>query len=189
MLGGIDSLRINPNTGLLQGTPTLMGVFVVGICVSEYRNGQLISTSRRDFQYAIGNCGQLVTAAFFAPSIQCDNSLTVSFQNNSQSLGTGYIWNFGDSTNQTGSTIQNPTYIYPDTGSYLVTLISDPNSLCADTMTQWINLQRASILMDFDVDLIQCEDTVVLQVVDTINSKSFRRYKFDLPMGASSGAQ
>jgi gliding motility-associated-like protein len=166
MLGGIDSLRINPNTGLLQGTPTLMGVFVVGICVSEYRNGQLISTSRRDFQYAIGNCGQLVTAAFFAPSIQCDNSLTVSFQNNSQSLGTGYIWNFGDSTNQTGSTLQNPTYIYPDTGSYLVTLISDPNSLCADTMTQWINLQRASILMDFDVDLIQCEDTVVLQVVD-----------------------
>ena len=39
MLGGPDSLRIDPQTGLLTGTPDVLGVFVVGICAEEYRQG------------------------------------------------------------------------------------------------------------------------------------------------------
>jgi gliding motility-associated-like protein len=166
MLGGTDSLRINQNSGLLQGTPTILGVFVVGICVEEYRNGQLISTSRRDFQYAVGICGRLVTSAFFAPEIQCDNSLLVQFQNNSQSLGTGYEWYFGDSTTNASSNLDDPVYIYPDTGTYSVTLIADPGTLCSDTTTQEINLQYESILMDFDVTAGTCSDSIQLDVTD-----------------------
>jgi gliding motility-associated-like protein len=166
MLGGPDSLRINSSTGLLQGTPSLMGVFVVGICVREYRNGVLISTTRRDFQYAIGICGELVSSAFFAPVIQCDNSLLVQFQNNSSSLGTGYQWSFGDSTTNATSNLENPIYIYPDTGSYVVTLIADPGSQCADTTTRTINLQYESIIMDFDVSVLECSDTTRLQIID-----------------------
>ncbi len=166
MLGGTDSLRINYQSGLLQGTPTLMGVFVVGICVSEYRNGVLIATTRRDFQYAIGVCGQLVSSAFFAPEIQCDNSLMVQFLNNSTSLGTGYVWDFGDSTINAGSNLANPIYIYPDTGTYTIRLIADPGTLCSDTTTRTINLQYESIIMDFDVSVLECSDTTRLQIVD-----------------------
>ncbi len=173
MLGGTDSLRINPQTGLLQGTPSLMGVYVVGICVKEYRNGVLISTTRRDFQYAIGICGQLVSSAFFAPAIQCDNSLLVQFQNNSSSLGTGYTWIFGDSTTNATSNLENPVYIYPDSGSYTITLIADPGSQCADTTTRTINLQYESIIMDFNVAVLECSDTTRLQITDlTIDTLS-----------------
>lgn len=41
MLGGTP-LTINPQTGLLTAFPTVIGQFVIGICVEEYRNGVLI---------------------------------------------------------------------------------------------------------------------------------------------------
>lgn len=188
MLGGPDSLRIHPQTGLLQGTPNILGVFVVGICVKEYRNGVLISTSRRDFQYAVGICGELVSSAFFAPEIQCDNSLAVQFQNNSQSLGTGYSWYFGDTTTNAGSTLENPIYIYPDTGVYAVTLIADPGSLCTDTATLLINLQYESIFMDFNVSVIDCSDSLLLQVTDlTIDTIStITQWHWDFGNGQTS---
>ncbi|MCP4440223.1 MAG: PKD domain-containing protein [Aureispira sp.] len=166
MLGGPDSLKIDPNTGLLTGTPNTLGVFVVGVCAKEYRNGVLISTTKRDFQYVIGVCGRKVVSSFFAPQIQCDNSLTVAFQNNSQTLGTGYSWYFGDTTTQASSTLANPAYIYPDTGLYTITLIADPGSQCADTFVQDVYLQYESILSDFEVNAINCADTLALQVTD-----------------------
>ena len=166
MLGGPDSLVIDPVTGLLTGTPDIIGVFVVGVCAKEYRNGQLISTTRRDFQYVVGVCGRLVSSSFFAPNIQCDNSLAVSFQNNSASLGTGFTWFFGDSLNNTTSNFANPSYIYPDTGSYTVTLIADPGTLCADTSQQVINLQYQSIDVDFDVQTANCTDSFFLDITD-----------------------
>ena len=173
MLGGPDSLIIDPITGLLTGTPDIIGVFVVGICAKEYRNGVLISTTRRDFQYVVGVCGQLVSSAFFAPDIQCDNSLVVNFQNNSASLGTGFVWSFGDSVTNATSTFSNPAYIYPDTGRYTITLIADPGTLCADTATQEIYLQYESIHADFDVTTASCTDSFFLDVTDlTMDSVS-----------------
>ena len=56
MLGTIDPLEINAATGLITGTPHNMGVFLIGVCVKEYRNGQLMSITRRDFQHIVGPC-------------------------------------------------------------------------------------------------------------------------------------
>ncbi|MCZ2356514.1 MAG: gliding motility-associated C-terminal domain-containing protein [Bacteroidia bacterium] len=47
---------LNPQTGFLQIYPTETGLFVVAIAVFEYRNGKLISESRRDFQFVVLNC-------------------------------------------------------------------------------------------------------------------------------------
>lgn len=182
MLGGPDSLKIDPQTGLLTGTPDNLGVFVVGVCAKEYRNGILISTTRRDFQYVVGVCGRLVSAAFFAPDIQCDNSLIVNFQNNSNSLGTGFVWSFGDSSTNMTSTVANPTYIYPDTGRYEITLIADPGTLCSDTLTQEVYLQYESIITDFEVTSAACTDSLFLDVtdltIDTISTISDWNWDF-----------
>ena len=70
-LPGGEPLQIDAQTGLLTGIPNTVGQFVVGICVEEYRNGSIISTTRRDFQFNVGICGQTVSS-FFAPEIQCD---------------------------------------------------------------------------------------------------------------------
>jgi gliding motility-associated-like protein len=55
-LSASPALAIDSQTGLLTGTPNYEGQFVVAICVSEYRDGVLLSTNKRDFQFNVTNC-------------------------------------------------------------------------------------------------------------------------------------
>jgi len=159
---GGEPLRIDPQTGILTGTPTTPGQFVVGICVEEYRDGELISTTRRDFQYNVGLCGR-PTADFFAPEVQC-GSLDVAFQN--QSLETdNYFWQFGEESDAM-STAADPTHTFPDTGSYNVRLIIEPNTICADTFERTVELLPATLQPDFTIDFTACSDSLTVQITD-----------------------
>lgn len=161
--GGIP-LAINSQTGLLTGVPNTVGQFVVGICAEEYRDGELISTSRRDFQYNVGVCGS-TTAAFLAPELQCDG-LEVSMFN--ESLGTSdFLWIFGDPANPLGtSTEASPMFTFPDTGLYDITLIAAPGENCADTFSQQIQLLPLTLNPAFSLDTLSCGDSLVLQIND-----------------------
>ena len=106
---GGDPLRIDPVTGLLTGLPNTVGQFVVGICVEEYRNGELISTTRRDFQYNVGQCNR-TTAAFFAPEIYCDG-LTVDFENQSIDAAE-YLWYFDRENDLSAISMEEKPYLY-----------------------------------------------------------------------------
>lgn len=53
---GPTPFSINPQTGILTGTPGTLGQFVVGVVVREYRNGVLVSQTIRDFQFNVLNC-------------------------------------------------------------------------------------------------------------------------------------
>ncbi len=165
VLGGIP-LSIDPNTGLLTGTPNTTGRFVVGVCAEEYRNGQLIGTTRRDFQYNIGVCQLEIVSAFFAPDILCQNDLTVGFSN--QSFGSNvYQWDFGDpNTILDISNDASPSYTYPDTGTYIVTLIAGPGAACTDTFQQVVTVQYESLAAGFDIGFEACSDTLTLEVID-----------------------
>jgi gliding motility-associated-like protein len=126
------ALSIDPTTGLLTGTPNQLGQYVVGICVSEYRDGVLLSTSRRDFQFNVTVCDPVVNTAIGEQEDIC-NGLTIDFTNNSEDIQFFY-WEFGDETTLTDtSNLFEPTYTYPDTGIYEVTLIGNPGYDCADT--------------------------------------------------------
>ncbi|MCO6461402.1 MAG: gliding motility-associated C-terminal domain-containing protein [Saprospiraceae bacterium] len=61
-MGGSPRVTINSQTGQLTGTPNIVGQFVVGIRVDEYRNGQLLSSSIRDFQFNVADCEKTVRA-------------------------------------------------------------------------------------------------------------------------------
>ena len=52
-LGGQPQVTINPFSGLIAGVPDVQGTFVVGICVKEFRNGNLLSTVQRDYQFTV----------------------------------------------------------------------------------------------------------------------------------------
>lgn len=133
-LASSPALSIDPNTGLLTGTPNTIGQFVVAVCVKEYRNGVLLSTNKRDFQFNVTNCTSNVFAAIPSQTSFCDG-LTVNFSDASTN-GTYYHWDFGvTSTDSDTSNIQDPSYVYPDTGLYTVTLIVNPGYTCADTTT------------------------------------------------------
>ncbi|MCB0547482.1 MAG: gliding motility-associated C-terminal domain-containing protein [Phaeodactylibacter sp.] len=161
--GGV-ALAINPQTGLLTGLPNTIGQFVVGICVEEYRNGELISTTRRDFQYNVGQCGQ-AAAAFTAPEIQC-GSRSVFFDNQSQGAN-DFLWVFNDPGNPgaTASSI-NAVYTFSDTGLYTVLLIAEPGQVCEDTAVQQVYLQDNTLTAAFDYAFVSCSDTLVVQVTD-----------------------
>ncbi len=126
------ALAIHPNTGILTGKPNLNGQWVVSVCVSEYRNGQLIGIHQREFQFNVVTCSVAVISAIQDQTQKC-NGLTVNFSN--QSIGaTSYFWNFGDPTTLSDTShLPNPSYAYPDTGTYQVMLIANPNKPCADT--------------------------------------------------------
>lgn len=128
MMGGTQPLTINPATGQLIVTPNTIGTFVVGICVTEYRNGVAINTVQRDFQFTVANCNVQVISSFFTPNVQCGNF--VQFTNNSSGANS-YFWNFGDGST---STQQQPNHTYSGVGSYVVSLIaSDSQTGCGDT--------------------------------------------------------
>lgn len=137
-LGSNPALSIDPQTGLLTGTPNMIGQFVVCVCVNEYRNGQLIGVHRRDFQFNVVNCLSNVAAAFINPNpdpLNSCNGYDIQFSN--QSVGSQYyLWDFGVAgiTSDT-STLDNPSYTYPGPGQYTVTLIANPGYTCADTTT------------------------------------------------------
>jgi gliding motility-associated-like protein len=145
-LASSPALVIDANTGLLTGTPNTIGQFVVAVCVSEYRNGVLLSVNKRDFQFNVMNCTSNVFAAIPSQTNFCDG-LTVEFSDASTN-GTYYHWDFGviPVFNDT-SDIQNPSFVYPDTGTYTVTLVVNPGYTCADTTTSvyeiYPNLQAA----------------------------------------------
>lgn len=94
-LGGAP-LSLNSSTGLLSGTPPLLGQFVVGILVKEYRNGVLISSTLRDFQFNVVTCPQTlaVTIGPQNPTICFGGSATTITAN--ATGGTSpytYLWN------------------------------------------------------------------------------------------------
>ncbi len=55
-MGGNPQVTINPKTGLISGTPNMVGQFVVGVCANEYRDSILIGSIRRDFQFNVRAC-------------------------------------------------------------------------------------------------------------------------------------
>jgi gliding motility-associated-like protein len=144
MLGGTDRFRINPNTGRLSGTPPNIGIFVVGICAQEYRNGVLIGITKRDFQYEVVACTP-IQAQFSVNISPCNNTLSVLHLNASSTRNTSFQWDFGD--NSPTVTALNPFHAYPDTGTYTVMMIAAAGLPCADTVERQItiNLNGADV--------------------------------------------
>jgi len=128
------AVSINPVTGMLTGTPNLIGQWVVAVCVSEYRHGRLLSVNKRDFQFNVTSCTPKAVTAVTLPATYCSGD-TAHFINNSLNA-TSYLWNFGDPISSSNSSaLVTPTHVYADTGVFQVTLICNPGTPCADTGT------------------------------------------------------
>jgi gliding motility-associated-like protein len=163
MLGAGRPLEVSPNNGFLFARPGLQGQFVVGVCVEEYRDGVLLSTTRRDFQYNIGQCRE-ITAAIGAPEVQCDD-LTVNFESLSEEA-TEFIWQFDINDPTAISSEEDPTFTYPDTGRYVTRLIVEPDEICSDTITREIYLQQNSIVSDVNIQAFNCGDSISISLID-----------------------
>ncbi|PKR82124.1 hypothetical protein CW751_01950 [Brumimicrobium salinarum] len=158
--GPSGSISINPSTGELIAAPDLIGKFVVGVTVKEYRNGVLIGQTQRDFLFTVFNCEIDIRAEIIPqenlPNYEsvCDG-LTINFENNS-TPGKNYLWDFGvPGTSTDTSTDENPTFTFPEEGVYTVTLTVNPGWSCAETTTQEFEVYE-SISSFFDQPDGQC---------------------------------
>ncbi len=134
------AFSINPTTGLLTGKPNLIGQFVVGVCIQEFRAGKLLNTHYRDFQFNVTPC-VINVVSNFADQIQKCQGNAITFDNQSTSnLGPlSYLWNFGvNGITSDTSNLKDPSYNYADTGRYTVTLIANPNKPCSDTLKKTV---------------------------------------------------
>lgn len=146
------ALKIDSLTGLLTATPTTQGQYVVGICIDEYRNGVLIGTHVRDFQFNVLFCPDVAVIEPLPDTSVLCAPFEITFGNNSATNVTSYFWNFGDpTTTQDTSSLFEPTWTYPAEGTYTVTLFAENTDGCKDTSEQIVNIRQAVFaIIDYD---------------------------------------
>ncbi len=167
-LGVNSGIAINPVTGILTGTPLTVGQFVVGICVSEYRNGVLLSTVRRDFQFNITTCQVLVSAELEAEQqngvyqYESCGDLSLFFENESfqQSNIHNFHWEFDIPGPPVTVNTWDASVDFPEPGNYTGRLLLNTNDICPDTAR--LNIQiYPGITADFVSDYDTCRAGLV----------------------------
>ncbi len=152
-MGGDPQVAIDPVTGLITGVPTVLGQFVVGVCISEYRNGQLLSVVRRDFQFNVAMCDPTVVADIAEDStitkvgkqfnvVNVCGATQVVIENESyqqQYIDQAYWEFFIDGSWQTIEQ-WDATLTLPGLGTYEGLLVLNPNTDCGDTAYVQVNV-------------------------------------------------
>jgi PKD repeat protein len=144
----------------------VIGQFLVGVCVEEFRDGILLSRIRRDFQYNVRDCSNPTAACFNLPDTLC-NTTTVTFENCSQST-TEYKWTFYDGSGSIMSTSTEfePTVSYPAYGTYKVQLIASEGPACIDTMIKDITISPTNIVADFSLSVPDCGNSITIKTTN-----------------------
>lgn len=171
---GSPAFQIDPITGILTGTPTQLGAYIVGVKVLEYRNSILVSETIRDLRFYVLDCGEIL-AEFETEDHICDGIDTVEFTSYSSDVLT-FAWNFGDSTTTNdSSSLEHPSYAYANNGQYIVSLLTNEGTTCEDLDTHIVNFRNT-----IDVEI----DDVNMQCLDG-NSFNFSILSYDFPPGTS----
>lgn len=166
-VGGNPVVSINPVSGQITGTPLVLGQFVVAVCVQEYRNGQLLSTVQREFQFNVADCAPNIDAKLSADSLTVDleqftikscGDRTIFFENKttiaSNVKEAEWRFDINGTTVSDSVNIWFTAFTFPDTGIYNGMLLINHNSDgCSDTA--FIRVQifpevNASFTYDYD---------------------------------------
>ncbi len=102
----------------------------------------------------------------FSSHLECDG-LTVTFTNLSQNAP-AYSWDFGDgSTLLDVSNEVNPSYTYPELGTYTVTLKVPDTELCTTTITKEVTISQIDLDVAFSYEYASCvPGNVTVQFTD-----------------------
>ncbi len=149
-MAGDPTISIDPVTGQISGTPEAIGQFSVGVCVKEYRDGLLLSETRRDFQFQVPECEPAVFAEIeFSAELGEQQFLvnscganTVSFVNQSYDADriVSYEWTFDVGSGTSVVTTRDATITFPNTGEYTGTMIINKGLSCSDTAEIVVNI-------------------------------------------------
>ncbi len=166
-----NPVNIDPNTGFLSGVPLTVGQFVVGIAVREYRNGQLLSITRRDFQFNVVDCQASVIADIVEDEIiieangefffnrLCGDSVYTIVDDSYESVPgviQDWYWAFVIDGDTVESTDQNPTFTFPNYDTYEgILIINRGLPSCTDTANLSVGVYP-DITSDFTIGMDTC---------------------------------
>lgn len=194
-MSGFPPIEVDPETGIISGTPNKLGRFLVTVCCHEWRDGIRINTTKREFQFVVTDCSKKVVADIpllsKAPNTYLVNctDFTIPFINKS-SGGFEYKWYFdieGKTTATSGEF--EPTYTYPDTGTYLVKLVVNPGSTCPDSITRFVKIYPVFKAVFEDTGRYCPGLPITFLDKTTSTMKPISRWHWDFGDGATSGEQ
>jgi gliding motility-associated-like protein len=142
------------SNGILTARPTLLGQYIFGICIKEYRNGLLYTVQRRDIQINFASCNITIKASIQAATLQngfatvtnCTSDSVFRIQNTS--IDSLYIkkirWELDGPTGQKIIDSQfHFNRLLRDTGIYRGKLFLNKGNNCSDSLAiQVINSPR-----------------------------------------------
>ncbi len=129
---------INSSTGIISGTAPNAGKYVVCVCISVFRNGVFIAVHRKDLIVEVSGC--IPIEAIAMPSLTTCDGFNIQFSHTSTGANTVF-WDFGVlSTLADTSTLNNPVYVYADTGVYHVKFIINKGGSCSDSSSLTISV-------------------------------------------------
>ena len=132
-------ISLDPNTGVLTGTPTQVGKFLICVECKEFRGGVQIGTNRQDFQIVVDNCTSPKPKIYLSGSdptihensvVICDGSFRVLETVNNANFT--YVWK-KDGVIVPGANKYQYKVFYANAGKYTVTVTR--TGACAGTET------------------------------------------------------
>lgn len=141
-LGATANLAIDANTGIITGWPLIQGQFVVGVCVEEFRNGELLSVVQRDFQFNVAFCEPSVVADTDGVDAgdkikyySCvDSAFTFINESTDELFIEEYLWEFDiPGQNPLSFSERDITITFPGPGIYNGIMALNPGTECSDT--------------------------------------------------------
>lgn len=132
-----DWVSIDPATGMLTGTPTTIGKYVIGIYVVEFRqntSGDWVNMGKmfRDFTIDVVPCEIVFPdVAWPEPCTGLDVDFAVDSEQGS------FAWEFGVTGSSDTSSSATPSFSYEEAGQYAVSLVYDLGG-CGDSLQQSI---------------------------------------------------
>jgi gliding motility-associated-like protein len=159
LLGGDQALTINQQ-GILTATPNTIGQFLVGICVQEVRNGQIINTTRRDFQYNVVDCDQIVLTRFLIDTaLVCADVVDVTITDNSTGVPEGAPYSYTVTSDKgLNLTFNEADVSFQVNGAQTLTITQSVmvSPECTSSKTQVITLDVDDSGLGFNDTIVVC---------------------------------
>lgn len=164
-IGGDPIVNINED-GVISGIPNQLGQYVVTVCATEFRNGQILSTSRREYQFNVNECISVLEAQIGSATVEddvfviskCgDNLIEFADQSFPQDNIETYYWELPICNTDTLQWDEPYTILsLPKDGIYNGFFVANPNTQCSDTAYFKIIITPLSDPY-FDYDFDRCQ--------------------------------
>lgn len=200
-MGGDPVVAIDAQSGLINGIPSDQGAYVVAVCVEEYRDGVLLSSVRRDFQFIVIVCNENLQA-----SVAADNYISTPDTNQEiayyESCGEltqdiinlstdeiyiqDYNWQIFDADDnliyaEEGLNSRDVQITFPSHGLYSGYMILNDGATCYDTAFMQFNIAE-DINLSFEIDY----DTCLAGPVQFLNTSTPEDIEYNWSLGDGS---